>query len=150
MGKSRPETLTESLPGLHRVLRRFAPYLRPHRGMLTGATAALIAATLMRLLEPWPLKFVIDRVVPSNLAEAGGSGVSTIDALDPMVLLTLCAVGLVGIIGLQRAVPVPVSTIGFAIVGNRVLTQGSRSDLFRHLQGLSLGFHARTVARPAI
>ena len=144
MGKSRPETLTESLPGLRRVLRRFAPYLRPHRGMLTGATAALIAATLMRLLEPWPLKFVIDRVVPSNLAEAGGSGVSTIDALDPMVLLTLCAVGLVGIIGL-RALFQYLATIGFAIVGNRVLTK-VRGDLFRHLQGLSLGFHTRSKA----
>ncbi|WP_111560112.1 ABC transporter ATP-binding protein [Paracoccus sediminilitoris] len=144
MGKSRPETLAESLPGLRRVLRRFAPYLRPHRRMLTGATAALIAATLMRLLEPWPLKFVIDRVVPSNLAEVGGSGVSTIDALDPMVLLTLCAVGLVGIIGL-RALFQYLATIGFAIVGNRVLTK-VRGDLFRHLQGLSLGFHTRSRA----
>ena len=68
MSRSRPETLTESLPGLRRVLRRFAPYLRPHRAVLAGATTALVSATLMRLLEPWPLKFVIDRVVPSGTA----------------------------------------------------------------------------------
>ncbi|WVJ73754.1 ABC transporter ATP-binding protein [Paracoccus marcusii] len=37
------------------------------------------------------------------------------------------------------------ATIGFAIVGNRVLTQ-VRGDLFRHLQGLSLGFHTRSKA----
>ena len=78
MSRSRPETLTESLPGLRRVLRRFAPYLRPHRAVLAGATTALVSATLMRLLEPWPLKFVIDRVVPSVAARGDtGSGSGT-------------------------------------------------------------------------
>ena len=144
MSRSRPETLTESLPGLRRVLHRFAPYLRPHRAVLAGATTALVSATLMRLLEPWPLKFVIDRVVPSGTAGTGGSGVAAGDTLDPMTLLALCAVGLVGIIGL-RALFQYLATIGFAIVGNRVLTQ-VRGDLFRHLQGLSLGFHTRSKA----
>ena len=144
MSRSRPETLTESLPGLRRVLHRFAPYLRPHRAVLAGATTALVSATLMRLLEPWPLKFVIDRVVPSGTAGTGGSGVAAVDTLDPMTLLALCAVGLVGIIGL-RALFQYLATIGFAIVGNRVLTQ-VRGDLFRHLQGLSLGFHTRSKA----
>ncbi|TJZ89871.1 ABC transporter ATP-binding protein [Paracoccus gahaiensis] len=139
MARSRPDTLTDALPGLRRVLRRFAPYLRPHRAVLTGATAALIGATLMRLLEPWPLKFVIDRVVPASLAGTGGSGVT---ALDTMTLLTLCALGLVAIIGL-RALFQYLSTIGYAVVGSRVLTE-VRSDLFRHLQGLSLGFHTRS------
>jgi len=141
MAGNRPDSIAKALPGLRRVLRRFAPYLRPHRPLLAGATVALIGATMMRLLEPWPLKFVIDRVVPSSVAEGGGSGIALVDALDPMVLLALCAGGLVVIIGM-RAVLQYLATIGFAIVGNRVLTK-VRGVLFRHLQGLSLAFHAR-------
>jgi ATP-binding cassette subfamily B protein len=34
------------------------------------------------------------------------------------------------------------NTIGFALVGNRVLTQ-VRNELYRHLQGLSLSFHTK-------
>ncbi len=141
MAGSRPETLAQAMPGLKRVLLRFAPYLRPHRPLLAGATAALIGATLMRLLEPWPLKFVIDRVVPANLAGTGGSGIAAVDALDPMVLLALCSLGVVAIIGL-RALFQYLATIGYALVGSRVLTE-VRTHLFRHLQGLSLGFHTR-------
>lgn len=141
MAKSRPDSLVKALPGLKRVLLRFAPYLRAHRSLLAGATCALIGATLMRLLEPWPLKFIIDRVVPANLAGTGGSGIAAIDALDPMVLLALCAGGVVAIIGL-RALFQYLATIGYALVGSRVLTE-VRTDLFRHLQGLSLGFHTR-------
>jgi ATP-binding cassette, subfamily B, bacterial len=135
---SRPTSLAKSLPGLRAVLRRFAPYLRPHRGLLAGSMLALFGATAMKLLEPWPLKFVLDRVIPGA---AGGSGIAAVDALDPMTLLTLCAVGVVAAIGM-RALFLYLATIGFALVGNRVLTE-VRNTLFRHLQGLSLGFHAR-------
>jgi ATP-binding cassette subfamily B protein len=141
MARSRPKSIVEALPGLRRVMVRFAPFLRPHRPLLAGATGALIGATLMRLLEPWPLKFVIDRVVPSASVEGGGSGIAAIDALDPMTLLALCAAGLVAVIAL-RAVFQYLATIAFAIVGNRVLTE-VRGVLFRHLQGLSLAFHSR-------
>jgi ATP-binding cassette, subfamily B, bacterial len=141
MGK-RPTSLAENLPGLRQVLRRFAPYLRPHRGLLAGSVLALIATTAMKLLEPWPLKFVLDRVVPAGTGNAAqGSGIAAIDALDPMMLLTLCAIAVVAIIGLRAAFEY-VTTIGFAIVGNRVLTE-VRNTLFRHLQALSLGFHSR-------
>jgi ATP-binding cassette, subfamily B, bacterial len=139
---SRPTSLAQSLPGLRVVLRRFAPYLRPHRGLLAGSVLALLGATAMKLLEPWPLKFVLDRVVPGTAAgAAGGSGIGAVDALDPMTLLMLCALGVVAAYGL-RALFLYIATIGFALVGNRVLTE-VRNTLFRHLQGLSLGFHAR-------
>ncbi|MFZ3583779.1 ABC transporter ATP-binding protein [Loktanella sp. DJP18] len=131
---SRPDNLSDSLPGLRRVMARLTPYMRPHRVMLAGSMAGLIAATLMKLLEPWPLKFVIDAVVPSASTTAAST-------LDPMTLLALCAVGLLAIVAL-KALFQYLATIGFALVGNRVLT-AVRADLFRHLQALSLGFHTR-------
>lgn len=135
----RPVGLVESLPGLRRVLARFAPYLRAHRGLIAGSMTALIAATVMKLLEPWPLKFVIDRVVTTGAG--AGSGIAAVDALAPMTLLALCALGIVAVIGL-KALFQYMATIGFALVGNRVLTE-VRGDLFRHLQSLSLAFYAR-------
>ncbi|SFG27068.1 ATP-binding cassette, subfamily B [Palleronia marisminoris] len=136
---SRKESPSETLPTLRHVLSRLYPYMRPHRKLLGGSLLALLAATAMKLLEPWPLKFIIDRVVPSAAGEDPATA-----ALAPMTLLALCVAGLLAVIGL-RALFQYLSTLGFAFVGNQVLTD-VRADLFRHLQSLSLGFHARARA----
>lgn len=133
---SRPATLAQAVPGLRRMARRMAPYLRGHRAMVGGSLAALLAATALKLLEPWPLKFVIDRVVPSAAGESAAAA-----GLAPTTLLALCALGLVAVIAL-KALFQYLATVGFALVGNRVLT-ALRADLFRHLQALPLSFHAR-------
>jgi ATP-binding cassette subfamily B protein len=94
----------------------------------------------MRLLEPWPLKFVLDRVIVDTPA-AGGSGIPALDALDATTLLAVCAAAVVVVTAL-RALFAYLSTIGMALAGNRVLT-AVRAELFRHVLRLSLGFHAR-------
>lgn len=133
----RKDKLREAVPSLWHILRRLSPYLAGHRVMLGGSVAALLGATAMKLLEPWPLKFVIDRVVPSAVGES-----SEIAALPPTTLLALCATGLLLIVAL-KALFQYLSTVGFALVGNRVLTH-VRGDLFRHLQSLSLRFHQKS------
>ncbi|WP_095588467.1 ABC transporter ATP-binding protein [Actibacterium ureilyticum] len=135
---SRPVHLSETLPGLGRVVRRLAPYLRGHRLMLAGSVLALVLATIARLAEPWALKFVIDSVVPS------ATGAPALSGRDPMLILTLCASGLLLTV-LLRALFQFLATMGFARVGNTVLTR-VRADLFRHLQSLSIGFHTRARA----
>src|SRR6056297_928558 len=138
----RAESLRETWPGLRRVLSALAPYLKGQRGMIAGGAAAMIAAVLAKLVEPWPLKLVIDHVVP--VGGQSGSGIALVDGLDPMTLLAVAAGGLVIAIGL-RAMFEYLATIAFALAGARVLTR-VRGDLFRHLQGLPLSFHqtART------
>jgi ATP-binding cassette subfamily B protein len=131
----RPQTIRKSLPGLWRVGRRFWPYLRRTRLLVTGSSVALVAAIGLRLLEPWPLKFVFDRVIG-----AASSGIPIIDALDPMALLSLAALAVVLTTGL-RALADYSHTVGFARVGNRALAD-VRDEVYRHLQGLSLSFHA--------
>jgi ATP-binding cassette, subfamily B, bacterial len=132
---SRPETLPQTVPGFWRMLRRFWPYIRKRTGLVAGSLLALCAEVLLRLLEPWPLKFVFDRIIAPP-TDAGGA-----PATDTMTLLTLAALAVVAITGL-RAVTAYASTVGFALVGNRVLTE-VRADLYRHLQRLSLSFHTR-------
>lgn len=136
---SRRQKLRESLPQLGRVLRRLSPYVRRERPLIAGSFAALFAATLLQLLEPWPLKFVFDRII----APAGTVPVdpSPIGSLDSITLLTLAAVALVVITAL-RALADYLNRVGLALAGNRVLTE-VRNDLYSHLQRLSLSFHSR-------
>jgi ATP-binding cassette, subfamily B, bacterial len=112
--------------------------MRAESGLIGGAVAALLLATVFRLAEPWPLKFVLDRVIATD-ASPGGSGIAMVDALSQGQLLAACAIGVVVVIGL-RALAQYASTISFALAGQRVLTK-VREQLFAHLQRLSLHFH---------
>lgn len=133
--------LAQALPGLGRTVRRFAPYLGRQRPLIGASLLALIAVTALRLLEPWPLKFVIDRVVGAGAISAADSGLAS---LATTTLIPLCALALVLIVGLKAGVEY-LATVGFSLIGNRVLT-AVRDDLFNHLQRLSLSFHVRRRA----
>jgi ATP-binding cassette subfamily B protein len=136
---SRPNNLAEAAPGLTRILLRFWPYTRRQRPLLIGALAALLLEIGLRALEPWPLKFVFDRVLlPSRKHHVA---LHFLDGLTPGALLALAAISIIAIVGL-RALAAYLNTVGFALVGNRVLTE-VRNDLYRHLHTLSLSFHAK-------
>lgn len=77
---------------------RLVVYVRGQRGLIAGGAAAMLAAVLAKLAEPWPLKFVIDHVVP--VGSGAGAGLPALSVLDPMTLLTGAAIGLVLAIGL--------------------------------------------------
>ncbi|MCU0905897.1 MAG: ABC transporter ATP-binding protein/permease [Rhodobacteraceae bacterium] len=142
MGVRRPEGLRKSVPGLRRVLAHMAPYMRGQRGLIAGGATAMIAAVLAKLAEPWPLKIVIDHLVPVGAAGAPVTGIAAIDALTIDQLLVVVAAGLVLAIGL-RALFEYLATIAFALAGARILTR-VRGDLFRHLLALPLSFHQTT------
>ena len=144
MAGKRPDGLRKSIPGLRRVLAHLAPYIRGQTGLVAGGAGAMIAAVLAKLAEPWPLKIVIDHVVPVGADGVPGTGIAALDGLTIQMLLIVVAVGLVLAIGL-RALFEYLATIAFALAGARILTR-VRGDLFRHLQALPLSFHqsART------
>jgi ATP-binding cassette subfamily B protein len=132
-----PRAIGESLPSLWRTLRRFRSHLRKERGTVAASLAALLAATGLRLLEPWPLKFVFDRVI----AVGGGRPAAPFLAHLPTgTLIGLAAVALVAITGL-RALADYLNSVGFARVGGHVVAR-VRSEVYRHLQALSLSFHS--------
>jgi ATP-binding cassette subfamily B protein len=136
----RPETLAGNLPGLRRILVRFWPYLGRHRALLAGSLLALLVQVALKALEPWPLKFVFDHLLSARGAHRLAR-LPALEGLDPAALVTLAALALVAITGL-RALADYLSTVGFALAGNRMLTD-VRDDLYRHVQGLSLSFHTR-------
>ncbi len=138
MGRSR--NLRESLPGLGRVLRRFLPEIRVEASLLGLATLALVGQVVARLLEPWPLKWIFDRLAAGDTANEEHS-VPLIGALDVSSFVGVCALAtLIAVVA--RAATGYFSSVGFALAGNRVLTR-IRLELFQHVQTLSPAFHSR-------
>ncbi|MEA5600339.1 ABC transporter ATP-binding protein [Nostoc sp. UHCC 0252] len=136
MGRSKPQK--KVIPGLWGILRYFWPYIQKQYGLLLISAIALIADVGLRVLEPWPLKFVFDYVLirgdqPTNIP--------LIDRLEPVTLLTVSAVTVLVITGL-RALAAYWSTVGLATVGSRVMTE-VRNHLYCHLQDLSLSYHTK-------
>lgn len=136
----RPSSMREALPGIARFTRHFAPYLAAHRGLIAGAMGALLAQAAFRLLEPWPLKFIFDHIIGAE-GKSDRFEFELLSSLDDTMFLTVVAIALV-LITSFRAMSGYYATIGFALIGNRVLTR-LREHLFRHLQTISLGFHDR-------
>jgi ATP-binding cassette subfamily B protein len=136
---ARSQKLKENLPGLWRISHYFWPHARQYRGLMATSLFALLAEIGLRLLEPWPLKLVFDRVIDANGRDRL-SFLPKLDGLEPMTLLALAALGVVVITGL-RALASYWQTVGFAQIGNRVLRK-IRARLYRHVQYLSLSFHS--------
>lgn len=137
----RPAGIKSSLATLTRFARVFWPHVRSQWRLIVIGLAGLLAGTLMRVLEPWPLKFVIDRITERGPDQVRVS-IDAINQLTSEQLLLGAAIALV-IIAALRAVMTYASTIGFALAGNRSLTR-IRAALFRHLQNLSLRFHGKS------
>ncbi|MGI5118779.1 ABC transporter ATP-binding protein [Marinactinospora thermotolerans] len=131
---ARPKNLRESLPGLRRVFGHLRPHLRQERTLVAGGFIALFTEVAFRLLEPWPLKIVLDAVVRPDLEPTPRL----------MLMLVLCGVTVVAFAGM-RALASYLMTSAFALAGSRVLTK-VRGDLFAHLQRLSLRYHRSSRA----
>ncbi|MWV60279.1 ABC transporter ATP-binding protein [Rathayibacter sp. VKM Ac-2754] len=129
-------------PGaLRRSLAIVRPHLREHRLLMLGGLLALLAEVVLRVLEPWPLKIVIDSVSASLGATAGANAGTPPATIG---LLVACGAILLGLVGL-RAITAYLSTIAFALVGSRVATS-LRARVFAHVQALSLRYHTVSSA----
>ncbi|MET3812258.1 ABC transporter ATP-binding protein [Arthrobacter sp. UYEF3] len=100
--------------------------------------AALAADVLFRLLEPWPVKLVIDAVSRSLGATLRRPG----PALEASTQTLLLCGGAIVLISILRAIANYWSAISFALVGSRVAAD-LRARTFRHVQGLSMRHHTR-------
>lgn len=119
---------------VQRTIGLIKPDLKPHRKLAFGGIVALIFEVAFRVLEPWPLKFVIDALSVSL-------GASTQGPPATWTLLIWCGVALILIVA-ARALTNYLATVAFALVGSRVSTQ-LRARVFNHVQGLSQDYHSR-------
>ena len=128
--KNAATELRSVAPSLRRIYSFLRPHLRPHRRIVAGGFVALFAEVAFRLLEPWPLKFVIDAVVAPGAAQDPGL----------VTLLVWCAVALLAVVGL-RALAAYLMTVLFALAGTRAMTS-VRANVYSHVLRLSLRFHS--------
>lgn len=124
-----------------RILRRFIPQIRKQQSLLIFAFLALLAETLLRLLEPWPLKIIFDYILLPGV-DRPSLALPIIGQVSNLVLLTLLTIGSIGLAMLRGAAAYS-STAGMAIAASHVMTE-VRGDLYSHLQRLSLSFHNRS------
>ena len=102
--------------------RRLLAFVRPYRGRLLLALAAIVVGSLLGLAGPYTLQFLIDAVFQQN---------------DPQLLNRITLI-LIAIFAMQ-SVFYFVRGYLLAFIGQRVMAD-LRLRLFEHLQGLSLSF----------
>ncbi|MEO0540178.1 MAG: ABC transporter ATP-binding protein [Cyanobacteria bacterium P01_A01_bin.105] len=135
------KSFTASLPGLRRIMRQFWPHIRPQSRLLAGAFLVLLTETGMRLLEPWPLKLIFDRVILPSGFNIHSHNIEALAGLSPLMVLSLFSVGLV-VISVGRGAAAYFSTVGMAVAATHVMSD-IRGELYAHIQRLSMSFHSQ-------
>ncbi|MEX1019262.1 MAG: ABC transporter transmembrane domain-containing protein [Litorilinea sp.] len=137
----RPASAAQTVPGLRRILGRFRREIAGQWHLLLLAFVALWFNVGLRLLEPWPLKIVVDILGGQPLANVPAFITQYFADMPNAGLLIAAAVALL-VITVGRAAANFASTIGLAVAGNRVLIR-ARSALYNHLLHLPLAYHAQ-------
>ncbi|CAH0203975.1 putative ABC transporter ATP-binding protein TM_0288 [Arthrobacter sp. Bi83] len=137
-GRGAPGREPKPESGLRRTLRCVRPHLKGHRLLMAGGFVALAADVLFRLLEPWPVKLVVDAVSRSLGATLRKPGPSMDASLETLLL---CG-GAIVVISVVRAIANYWSAIAFALIGSRIAAD-LRARTFRHVQSLSMRHHTR-------
>ncbi|MGF1694908.1 ABC transporter ATP-binding protein/permease [Vibrio lamellibrachiae] len=136
---ARPKGLIKSMPNLIHFLKYVRPYIRQKKWLIIGAFAGLFAQTLLRLLEPWPMKYIIDRIVSPEFDPKTGLHILASFELSTYFAALACALVIITIL---RALMTYFTTVLMALAGNHVIIS-LREQLFNHLQGLSTVYHQK-------
>jgi ATP-binding cassette, subfamily B, bacterial len=131
-----------SLPRAGRL--RLLPLLRPHWLPLTGALLAVAAETLADVLEPWPIKLVVDNVLQSRPLSGRFAPLVHLFGADAYAVLNF-ALAAVVVIAVAGAVGSFVEKYLTTSV-SQWLAHDLRQMLYQHIQRLSLLEHGETRA----
>jgi ATP-binding cassette subfamily B protein len=114
-------------PAVRRAnLRRVAVLFRPYRGRLSAVLALIVFSAALGVVSPFLLREILDRAIPER----------------DTTLLSVLAGGMIAISIVSGVLGV-VQTLLSNQVGQRVM-HDLRSQVYRHLQRLSLAFFTRT------
>ena len=105
------------------IFRRLLGFILPHWRLLLLATALMIASAGLNLLAPYLIKVAIDNHITQGDAR-GLTGIALVTAVAYVALYAISAG----------------QTYVLSLMSQRVLA-GLRTQLFRHLQDLHLGYH---------
>ena len=122
---------------------RIIDLIRPHWKALTIALVAVLGETLTDILEPWPIKIVVDNVLQSKKLPSVLGGIVTGlfgSNAGAVLYFAVAAVALIAIVGaVSSYVEKYLTTSVSQWVGHDL-----RRTLYHHIQRLSLAEHDRS------
>jgi ATP-binding cassette subfamily B protein/subfamily B ATP-binding cassette protein MsbA len=127
------------MSGLGKIL----PYITQQWGWLLAILMLTIASSAGSVLQPWPMKILVDYALGETAAPAGLKALFNSIGLSatPQALVILAAVASLAVFALNSALSVGLS-VCWSMAGQR-MAYTLASDLFARLQRLSLLFHSR-------
>jgi ATP-binding cassette, subfamily B, bacterial len=123
---------------LWKALPQARPYLRPYRRTLITVTGLTVLVAIFGLGEPWPLAVILNSVL-HDVKPSGFVKFVFGDKPEVGVVLVVMVVGRFLLVVIGNALTVLCHYRGATMEQNMVLDL--RSDLFAHVQRLSLAFH---------
>ncbi|MGL5880442.1 MAG: ABC transporter transmembrane domain-containing protein, partial [Xenococcaceae cyanobacterium] len=125
----------QALPSARRFLSRFAPQIRQQGWLIIGSLFALLLETWLRLLDPWPLKFIFDTLIVTDF-NTDAIEISFLRGQSPFLILAILALFIIAI-ALLRAIFAYLSSVAMAFATSHITIE-IRANLYRHLQNLPL------------
>ena len=117
--------------------------VRPYRWRFAGALVQIFLISAFAVLEPWPLRLVIDNVLGGKPIELGSwaSWLPDVNAWPKPTLAAVVCAGLVLIVLGSGAFSLLYNWMAIGL-GQRMVND-LRARLYAHLQRLSLAYHSR-------
>ena len=114
--------------------------LEPHTGALLFGFLAVVGESAANLLEPWPLKIVLDNVLRSKASNGWLNGfIHKVSGYDPLSILKFACIAVVGIAILDAVFSYAEKYLTTSV--GQWVTHDLRRALYSHLQRLSLSYH---------
>src|SRR5579864_7525463 len=134
-----PETSASSNPTAKSNWLQIVELLRPHWKVMTLALVAVIGETVTDLLEPWPLKIIIDNLLQSKPLPRLLAGIVGLIGQNKLAVLNF-AVLAVAVIAVVGAISSYTEKYLTTSVGQWVM-HDLRRTLYQHIHHLSLAEH---------
>jgi len=134
-----PDTSDSPTPPAKSSWRQIVGLLRPHWKAMSLALVAVIGETVSGLLEPWPLKIIVDNLLQSKPLPSWLAGIVSQIGQDKLAVLNF-AVLAVAVIAVVGAVSSYTQKYLTTTVGQWVM-HDLRRTVYQHIHHLSLAEH---------
>jgi ATP-binding cassette subfamily B protein len=119
--------------------------LRPHSRALGLGLLAVIGESVANLLEPWPLKMVLDNVLKSRPIQSWPSSlIAVVTGTDSLAVLRFAAIAVLAIAALNALCSYAEKYLTTSVA--QWVMHDLRRTLYSHIQRMSLSFHDRSQA----
>ena len=122
---------------------RYLRYLKPYSGLLFISMILILLVAALDILAPWPVKFIVDNVLQGKpFTGPVGGWLTTALGTDQRLLTAALGLALLGLTVLQG-----LAAFGYEYLDGMIQERATfllRSEVFSHVQRLSLEFYDQT------